>query len=386
MIKILDNMNCCGCSACYSICPHDAIDMLCDEQGFLYPKVREKDCVQCGLCNKICPYENFNRPHKDLEKTFVGIYLNETIRSRSSSGGLFAVLAERILDRNGVVFGAAYDSEWMAFHKPIERKSDIPDLIGSKYMQSRMGDCFKHVKSLLQTGKEVLFVGTTCQINGLKNYLIYDYTNLLTVDFICLGVPSPMIWSDYLDTFFQKENIRNINFKDKSLGWHTFSLRIDENNRTFCKNGRETYYFNGYFRHLYTRPSCANCVAKRGNRMSDITISDCWGYNVIAPEMDDNKGMSSIVCHSEKGLRLFEECKDSLKWKEGCIEDIIQYNSGYRESAPDGENKSAFWNDYKKLDKKKLFIKYCSPIKNDIVSKVARKIGKMIRKVCGGKR
>lgn len=211
MIEILDKISCCGCTACYSVCPKNAIDMICDEQGFLYPKVKKNDCVQCGLCNKVCPYENQNRPRIDLERTFVGINKNENIRSKSSSGGMFALFAEQILKKKGVVFGAAYDNDWMVFHKSIDKQEQLQELIGSKYMQSRMGDTFQKVKGFLLKNIEVLFVGTTCQINGLKNYLIKDYSNLTTVDFICLGVPSPLVWHDYLDTFFKNEEIEYIN-------------------------------------------------------------------------------------------------------------------------------------------------------------------------------
>lgn len=383
MIMILDKRNCCGCSACYSICPRNAIEMVCDEQGFLYPKVNPKECVECGLCDKVCPYVNHNRPQIDIEKTFIGINQDELIRGKSSSGGMFALIAEKVLEKNGVVFGAAYDSEWTVFHKSVESQDQLPELIGSKYMQSRLENSFSQVKKLLLKNIEVLFVGTTCQINGLKNYLNKEYPNLLTVDFICLGVPSPMIWRDYLDTFFCDEEIEYINFKDKSLGWHTFSLRINKKNGVFCKNGRETLYFTGYFRHLYTRPSCSNCIAKIGNRMSDITISDCWGYDNIAPEMDDNKGMSSIVCHTEKGIKVFDMCKDKLLWKEGCLEDILKYNSGYRISAPEAENREKFWKDYQKLSKKKLFIKYCTPMKTDFVSRIIRKVRKLFLKENG---
>jgi coenzyme F420-reducing hydrogenase beta subunit len=225
-----------------------------------------------------------------------------------------------------------------------------------------------------------LFVGTTCQVNGLKNYLKKDYDKLYCIDFICLGVPSPMIWKDYLNTYFDEEEIESINFKEKSLGWHMFSLNIKSKRKNFVKNGRKTYYYTGYFRHLYTRPSCSNCTYKIGNRCSDITISDCWGSQKIAPEMDDDKGMSSIVCHSKKGKQLFDEIKNQTKWKCADIEDILEFNSGYRKSVAESELRDCFWNDYRKLDKGKLFKKYCTPEKNDIFHRIARKIKRIMKK------
>jgi hypothetical protein len=220
-------------------------------------------------------------------------------------------------------------------------------------------------------------------VDGLKSFLQKEYPMLLCVDFICLGVPSPMVWKDYLETFFAKYEITSVNFKEKSLGWHTFSLNIKGKNKNFVKNGRQTYYFTGYFRHYYTRPSCSNCTYKIGNRCSDITLSDCWGYHKIAPEMDDNKGMSSVVCHSKKGLECFNEIKTELKWKQGKFEDVLQFNPGYRSSSAVAENREAFWKDYDKFSKKKVFKKYCTPTKNDSLHQAVRKIKKAAMRLIG---
>lgn len=378
MLEIKNKNECCGCSACYSICPKNAISMVSDEEGFLYPQVNESLCVKCGLCNTVCPYITKKRPEKDLESTFVAVNKNEEQRSISSSGGMFLALATCIIEKDGVVFGAAYDDNWCAIHKYVDNDTDLLRLVGSKYMQSNLGDSFNTIKALLRNNKLVLFVGTTCQVNGLINFLGKDYENLFTVDFICLGVPSPMIWRDYLKTYFKDYEINYINFKDKSLGWHTFSLDIQGKKKRFVRNGRETYYFTGYFRHLYTRPSCSNCTYKLGNRCSDITISDCWGYNKIAPEMDDNKGMSSVVCHSEKGLNFFNSVKAGLKWKKGEFTDVLKYNPGYRLSSEQGNNREAFWSDYRTMHKDRLFKKYCKPASTNIFRRIASKVKSVI--------
>lgn len=373
MIKITNKTKCCACTACVNICSKRAISMKEDEEGFLYPVVDLEKCVECGLCERVCPYLNKHRPRVDLEETYVGICKDENIRRQSSSGGMFSVFARKILEQRGLVYGAAYDEMWMVYHKGISDEKRLVELVGSKYLQSRLGSVYSNVKKNLVSGRIVLFVGTTCQIHGLKNFLMKEYENLITVDFICLGVPSPKIWGDYLDTFFDRKAITSINFKDKERGWHNFSLRINSEKQKFCKDGHHTYYFIGFFKHLYTRPSCANCVSKLGNRMSDITISDCWGYDMIAPEMDDNKGMSSIVCHTQKGLEFFSNCKEQILWKKGQFKDILEYNPGYRKSIEDSVLKEKFWRDYNKLSKKRLFRKYCTNKENKILDKVIRR-------------
>ena len=378
MIEIIDKTKCAGCTACYSVCPKSAIIMEEDNEGFLYPMVNQNKCVQCNMCDDVCPYKNDKRPDYDLENCFVAINLNEKQRAKSSSGGIFVLLAESILNEGGIVYGAAFDTEWCVYHRGAESKSELDALMGSKYMQSTMGNTFSKVADELNKGRKVLFTGTTCQINGLRNFLKKDYENLYCNDFICLGVPSPKIWRDYLEIFFPRYDIKSINFKDKSLGWHMFSLNIEGSKNKFIKNGRDTYFFIGYFRHLYTRPACSKCVYKLGNRYSDITISDCWGYNKIAPEMDDNKGMSSVVCHTNRGMDLFNSIKPNIKWKEADMKDVLLYNSGYRKSVSMAYNRDEFWKDYNNIPKKKLFKKYCSPVKQNPLTKLYAKIKRFI--------
>jgi coenzyme F420-reducing hydrogenase beta subunit len=380
MISNADKKECCGCTACASICPKQCISMEADIEGFLYPVVDNRKCVDCKLCENVCPFLNRKRPEHDLEETFAAINRDDDLRMHSSSGGIFVALANRILEDNGVVFGAAYDEKWCVYHKSAESKRELLELTGSKYMQSVLNDTYHQVEEKLLQGREVLFVGTTCQVNGLKNYLRKEYSNLICVDFICLGVPSPLVWKDYLDTYFKDYHINSVNFKEKSSGWHSFSLNIEGENEHFCKVGRKTIFFTGYFRHLYTRPSCSNCIYKTGNRVSDITLADCWGYHIIAPEMDDNKGMSSVICHSRKGLDLFNDIKANLIWKDAKLDDVLEFNSGYRKSSVESEKRQEFWRDYYLMDKEKLFEKYCTPQEDGIITKIKTKVKHILSK------
>ena len=263
----------------------------------------------------------------------------------------------------------------------VTTEDDLSSIVGSKYMQSRIDNVFNIIKDNLKNEKNVLFSGTTCQVAGLKAFLGMEYTNLICIDFICLGVPSPRIWDDYLHIFFDVENIEKINFKDKTNGWHSFSLRITNKQKNdFIKIGAKTYYFAGYFKGLYSRPCCSECVFKFDkNRISDITISDCWGSEHIAPELDDNKGLSSVVCHSKKGIDLFNTISNELIIKEAELKDIEFYNSGYCKPRELGTLRNRFWNDYYKKGAKFAFKKYCKPERKNIIIRGLRKIKKIIK-------
>lgn len=379
MIEITDKKKCCGCAACYNICPVRAIQMKSDFEGFLYPEIDVELCIGCNQCKVVCPYHNRTNKKYDLRKCYAGFNNNELDRALSSSGGIFVLMAKEIISQGGIVYGAAYDDDFLVYHTSAENYNDLQRLIGSKYLQSRIGDSFSSIRILLNKGRQILFVGTSCQVAGLRGYLKKDYQNLICVDFICLGVPSPKVWKDYLDTYFKGEEIKFVNFKNKNLGWHQFSLNIITNKRDYCRNGRETMYFSGYFKHLYSRPCCSECIFKHGNRDSDITISDCWGYNYIAPELDDNKGLSSIECHSQKGEKMFDLIKDRLIWKCANFDDVMKYNSNYCTAAPMGQKRDEFWRDYERMDKRKLFKVYCSPEKVWLLRKVRNRIIKIIQ-------
>ena len=344
MIQILDKSQCCGCTACVSICPKQCITMREDEEGFLYPVVDSSHCIDCNLCKKVCP-ELYPKEMREPLHVYAAKHKNEQVRLASSSGGIFTLLAEKIIDEGGVVFGVRFNNNWDVVHDYTETMEGLAVFRGSKYVQSYMGDCYLKAKSFLEQGRKVMFTGTPCQIAGLKNFLRKDYDNLLTVDVVCHGVPSPKVWQVYLDEIarkggknsvlshpiVEKTEINHIDFRSKSIGWKKFSFVLtlskatadgEKNTVLLSSIFTENPYMNAFLSNLSLRPSCYDCPAKSGKSGSDITIADFWGIEDVLPEFDDDKGISLVLSYSEKGGRWLAglDCE--------CIE--VDYRSAQR--------------------------------------------------------
>lgn len=324
MIIIKEKSDCCGCSACVSICPQQCIHIKEDNEGFFYPEVDKNQCVNCNLCQRSCPILNQSEKRLPLN-VYAAKHKDEQIRLASSSGGIFTLLAERIIDEDGVVFGARFNNNWNVIHDYAETKEGLAAFRGSKYVQSYMGDCYLKAKSFLDQGRKVMFTGTPCQIVGLKNFLRKDYDNLLAVDVVCHGVPSPKVWRIYLNeiarkggknsVLFQpiseKQEIKSINFRSKSTGWKKYSFALtlsgatadrEKNTVLLSSIFTENPYMNAFLSNLNLRPSCYACPTKSGKSGSDITIADFWGIEEVLPEFDDDKGISLILPYTEKGI------------------------------------------------------------------------------------
>lgn len=344
MIQILDKSQCCGCTACVSICPKQCITMREDEEGFLYPVVDSSHCIDCNLCKKVCP-ELYPKEMREPLHVYAAKHKNEQVRLASSSGGIFTLLAEKIIDEGGVVFGVRFNNNWDVVHDYTETMEGLAVFRGSKYVQSYMGDCYLKAKSFLEQGRKVMFTGTPCQIAGLKNLLRKDYDNLLTVDVVCHGVPSPKVWQVYLDEIarkggknsvlshpiVEKTEINHIDFRSKSIGWKKYSFALtlskatadgEKNTVLLSSIFTENPYMNAFLSNLSLRPSCYDCPAKSGKSGSDITIADFWGIEDVLPEFDDDKGISLVLSYSEKGGRWLAglDCE--------CIE--VDYRSAQR--------------------------------------------------------
>ncbi len=298
--------NCCGCSACYNACPKGAIAMQENAEGFLVPQVDAEKCIDCGLCLKACPALNEKRPNTADPECYAA-QADDKIRAVSSSGGVFTPLAEAIIDRGGVVCGAAFREDWTVHHIIVDNKADIAKLRGSKYVQSEIGDCFKRVKGLLREGKWVLFSGTPCHVAGLYTYLGKEYDTLVTVDIFCHGAPSPGVWKRYLRENYEPGTIANVNFRDKSaIGWSCSHVAIT------LKNGKKDVsnnYTKWFHNSTILRPACQKCDYSKIPRPADISLGDFWGISSIRTGLNDGQGLSNVLINSEKGKRLYEGIK-----------------------------------------------------------------------------
>lgn len=325
MVEIKDKEDCCGCSACYSICPKSCIRMVEDQEGCLYPVVDKDACIGCSLCENVCPVTHPRESRHPIE-SYAAIHEDESIRLQSSSGGVFSALADWIIDRGGVVFGARFDEKWDVCHDWTNSRDGLQFFRGSKYVQSRIGTCYKQVKSFLMDNRWVLFTGTSCQIAGLKAFLKNDYDKLLTVDVICHGAPAPKAWRDYLKEI--GSGLSLVSFRSKNEGWTNYHFLFEKqdgvvSDQVFHKN----IYMKGFLSNLYLRPSCSSCHFKSGRCQSDITLGDYWGIQNIHPEINDDKGVSAVILYTEKASRIIKELP--LKLVKTNIDSISSSNPAY---------------------------------------------------------
>ena len=407
MIQIKNKKDCCGCHACSNACPKQCITMQADNEGFLYPVVDKETCIDCGLCEKVCPVINQNEPHKPLH-VYAAYNKNEEIRMQSSSGGIFTLLAEATINEGGVVFGAKFDKDWNVVHDYTETIDGIADFRGSKYVQSTIGNTYSQAKKFLQAGRKVLFSGTPCQIAGLKKYLRKEYDNLLTVDIICHGVPSPLVWRRYIDETAEKLRaeraagknsvssslnelplIMGISFRDKTHGWKKFGFRISyaasmaaensvsESAMDICESHTTNVFMRAFLSNTILRPSCYACAAKQGKAHSDITIADFWGINKIDSAFNDDKGCSAIFLNTEKGINA---CHLELTdYKEKIFEDVIKYNGAYFQSCKPHPKREEFFSDLDKNNELSNFI--FNILKLSLNTKIKNKIKKYIKAI-----
>ena len=327
MINIQDKSLCCGCGACSQVCPKHCITMIQDNEGFFYPKVDVTNCIDCKLCEKSCPILNTKNAVQSKQDTFVGFLSDENIRMRSSSGGLFSALCKSVLNNGGAVFGAAFDSDFLVHHICIHNEAELPLLYGSKYLQSRIEDTYVEAKAVLEEGHAVLFSGTGCQIAGLKSYLKKDYPQLYTVDILCHGVPSPKLWKHYLAEQERSHGaaVRRTFFRQKNFGWKTYVLSLEfSNDNAYVLIFKEDPYMQMFLRNICLRPSCHDCKFKASYSQADITLGDAWGIEKYMPEMDDDKGCSLILIHTEKGQKLLQEIQENLIIAEADLSKIQQ--------------------------------------------------------------
>ena len=342
MLEIKEKKNCTGCHACGSVCPQKCIQMLPDEEGFLYPSIHWNRCVDCGACEKVCPVLHPADISFPL-KVYAARNEDETIRMSSSSGGVFTALAEEMIQRGGVVFGASFNEDGQVVHSMTDQWEGLAAFRGAKYVQSLIGEVYLQVRRLLKQGRWVLFSGTPCQVAGLKHFLRTDDERLLTVDVVCHGVPSPLVWQTYLDSINpRKERITALSMRDKSHGWKRYGMEIrTEDTVLYTGKAADNLYSQGYLDHLYLRPSCHACPAKKGRSHSDFTLGDFWGIERVHPSIDDDRGTGLVLVNSLAGMNFYRSLR--VLEKEVTYAQAFRGNPSLELCAPLTDSREEFW-------------------------------------------
>lgn len=380
MIDKVGEKNCCICGNCVQRCHKEAISLTKDFNTFNYPEINYNLCNGCNRCETVCPTLNELNQQQCLG-AYMAKNINLTERKLSSSGGMFSVFANYIIENNGLVCGAAFDGLKVK-HIIVDNKADLYKLRGSKYVQSDLGDCFEHIEKYLDNNRLVLFVGCPCQTAALRTYLKKDYSNqLYLVDFICHGMLSQSLFDDYIKYLEKKYKSRvvSFSFRDKTDGW------IESGPKIKFSNGKikrwplyEDTYMQGYFSAVCMKNSCYTCKYKDFHSGSDITFADYWGCEILDPEFYDFYGVSAVVINNENGNLLFNNISNNIEYKAVDLENIVKYNSGLIKPFEEGKDRSLF------MDKIKNGSTYIEALldtadKSNIILQLYREIKRKIR-------
>lgn len=380
---------CCGCGACEQICPVAAIKMEENDDGFRVPTLNKSKCIACAKCTNVCPILN-TRTGERRVRSFVAAYAKDpNVRYKSSSGGIFYLLAKQCIQKGGIVFGVAWDSTLHeARHIKVTDISQLWQIQGSKYVQSNSNYSYLQAEKHLKEGFHVLYSGTPCQIVALKNFLGCQYDNLTTVEVVCHGVPSPGVLKQYLQEVSQ-ENLCHVNFRDKEFGWRNYSLSIFKEEKLFIRESfKKNIYLQSFLSCLILRESCFHCSSK--NKLhSDLVIADYWNINQINPNFDDDTGVSAVLSMTEKGqeaLNLLEkelnciktEMSAFFKANRNIIASSYRHPKRKRFFAAFRRKKALVAQLMKENLHVSLFSKYCRKIRRHFDKKAVSRIGKRL--------
>lgn len=348
MISINTKAQCCGCTACVNICHRGCISMIPDEEGFLFPIVDTKKCINCKLCEKVCPMRHQDFSH-EIKRTLCAKHIDNSVRQECSSGGVFALLSEAFVSLGGIVVGCTMDSKLRAMHTFAKTKEDLITFRSSKYVQSDIRGVFQQIKTLLDSGNHVLFSGTPCQVSGLRNFLQKPYINLICIDVLCHGVPSPKLLNDYISAQEEKTGSRAsfISFRCKRHEWKRLHIEIKyKNGMDYYKNATYDPYMQLFLSNKSQRSSCFHCPFTTTHRMGDISLGDFWGIGKVYHSFDDNMGLSMVLINSKRGELLFEKIVAKLSVFETQESLAIKGNKVLVENISGEEQRNLFYRDY----------------------------------------
>lgn len=352
MLELLRPEDCCGCTACANICGHGAITMEVDQKGFQYPKINESLCTDCGLCDRVCPIigrKCMNLNQKNYKMIYAGRIKDDKALLESASGGAFWALASCVISDGGIVFGATYDYDMRVVHRGTDTLEGCRAFQGSKYSQSDTFQAFREIRSIVRSGRKVLFTGTPCQVDGLLRFLIKKYDNLLTMDVVCHAVPSPKIFADYISYVNNrhKSRLSNLTMRDKTRhGWgHPYSYRYDfSDGKSLVDSCKVIDWGRIYFSRLVNRPCCHECKYTNLNRPSDISVADFWDDRNLRPDLYSNKGTSLLIVNTSVGASVLKLLSDKLQLLPVTEKEAMQPSLDC--PTIDDHRSVIFWNDY----------------------------------------
>lgn len=365
MIEINKKQDCCGCTACVAVCTKNAIVMKEDEEGFLYPTVDGERCIGCGACERVCPVIHTKQEKSFEQAAYIIQHKDAAVLRESTAGGAFTAIAQYVLSKKGIVYGVELGEDFVARHVAVEDASELFRFRNSKYVQSSVGEeTYRQVKSFVESGKHVCFSGTPCQIEGLKSYLNKDYSNLITVDVVCRAVPSPLIFRKYIE--YQQhalsDNIISVRFRDKHYGYKYSTLNVitDKNHGAYHQGVESDPWLRAFFSNICNRPACHFCHFRKQYRVSDFTIWDCFNVGRFSKELDNDKGATRILIHTENGRNVFEIIKNDFYYISIAPEEAVAGVKEIRESVEQNEKREVFFADANRLSGEQLFEKYFS--------------------------
>lgn len=383
--QICETKNCYGCSACQQICPKSAITMKSDDKGFIYPMIDENLCIGCKMCINVCPTNNIKKLKEDVNQQiyFAARHKDSKVLKNSSSGGIFTLLSDYIIKNGGIVYGAIFDDNFNVVHFGAKTFDERNRQCGSKYVQSSITEIYYEIEANIKDNIDVLFVGTPCQVAGIKRYFELKKINtekLFLVDFICHGASSPLIWSEFVKYIETANNasLTEFKFRCKDFSWEHKKSKIvvdgvDISDNYINKNS----YFKMYSSLVLNRESCYECAFTDYERVADITIADFWNIKSVCKEMNDNLGASEVLINTKKGKMLFEHCKSNANVIECTKKDVWQPHLEFSNEKP--KSYDIFWNLYKQKGFEYVLNIYgkgtfMEKIKNTITP-IAKKIG-----------
>ena len=383
--------NCCGCTACRNICPKSAIQMLPDSEGFSYPGINADLCVECGRCEKVCPVLHEPSVPSSYVDCVVVQSTDPEVLDESTSGGFIDALYRYVLeDCNGCGVGVTFGDDFLPKHIITDSYEKAKEFRNSKYAQSDLSDVFSHIRKLLMDEKLLLFVGTPCQVAGLKSFLGKDYDNLITVDLVCRSIPSPKLWRKYLDwqECRYRSKVKKVFCRKKTYGYHSGALEIEfENGKRYAGSNRVDYYMKSFHSDQCSRPSCYDCRFKTKHRCSDFTVFDSWNPQAVALSklVDNDRGYSNVIVHSEKGKKILNQMKDIVlipadpekmfEFTGGMESHSIQYKPG----------RATYYIDLDRIGFENTAKKYITVSPKDHLIERAKPLRSFIKRICNKK-